>query len=359
MIDKNSLEIIEFNRDKIYEKLEYQSEPPGYKSNIPWIVQLQISHTNGRHYIDRVGKLKDYPIYNLPVPPFAGKNGLMLDIGNGWGRWLVAGANKNYIPFGIDIRLEFCEAARIVLKSLNKTGYVTVADLENIPFTNNAFNLVWSYSVMQHTHYNRLINSLQHVNRILRHDGFTILEFPNKKGIRNRRRRVQESELTKNNYNSWRVRYYTPEEYRQIIEKYLSNFSFKTHSFIGIGVLPEDLKYISLKNKILCSISLAGTALTKVMPYLSNYADSLYVQANKKSLNSDEINTVAINAFLNLHKANPGDNLNVIPLLQCPKYGGTITLSSDRKKAVSREAGIYYPIENDIPIMISSEAKSL
>src|SRR5688572_17088112 len=171
---KESDEIIEFNRSKIYEKLEIMPEPGDYSSMIPWVVQNQIAATNGFHYLDRVGKLKEYPVYSLPVKKVTGQK-LMLDIGSGWGRWLIAGANKGYLPIGLDIRLEFCETALKVIKQSNKAGYVTVGDLENIPSKNSIFDLVWSFSVIQHTHYKRLVNCLEGINRILKDDGFTLL----------------------------------------------------------------------------------------------------------------------------------------------------------------------------------------
>ncbi len=349
-------DIISKNREKIYEKLNYQSQPENYNSNIPWVVQQQISATNGIHYIDRIGKIKNYPIYELPVPPVTGDN-LFLDIGCGWGRWLVAGSNKGYIPIGIDLRLEFCETARKVLTDLGKNGYTVVADLENIPFQDNLFSLVWSFSVIQHTHYNRLINCLGHINRILTSEGFTKLEFPNKKGIRNRLSNVKFSESRKNDYNSWCVRYYTPDEYKDIFNTYLDNFSYTNHSFLGIGVLKEDLKYVSLKNKLLCSASLLGSALTSIIPSLRNYSDSIYISSTKKNRNA-LINN-AVQNFLKLHKADPTNNLNILTLLRCPIHGSEIELSSDCKKAISKGNGIFYPIENTIPIMISSEARSL
>ena len=67
----------------------------------------------------------------------------------------------------------------------------------------------------------------------------------------------------------------------------------------------------------------------------------------------------AVKTFIDLHKTNPSDNLNVIPLLRCPKYGGKLELNGDRTRAVSKEAGIYYPVEDNTPIMISSEANRL
>ena len=81
-----------FDRSKIYEKLDYVPEPSGYKAGLPWVVQQQIAATNGIQYVDRIGKLNEYPEFELPVSMV--EEGLMLDIGTGWGRWLIAGQKK-------------------------------------------------------------------------------------------------------------------------------------------------------------------------------------------------------------------------------------------------------------------------
>lgn len=332
-------------RSKVYEQLDYAPEPAGYTSNIPWIVQQQIAATNGVHYIDRIGKLKDYPVFELPVPATSG-NKLMLDIGCGWGRWLVGGASKGYIPIGIDIRLEFTQTAQQVLKDQDKTGYTVVADLENLPFKDNVFDLVWSFSVIQHTHYRRLINCLGHINRVLDNKGYTLLEFPNKMGVRNRMSpNMKESEAVKDDYNNWFCRYYTPEEYKEIVSQYLADFSYTTHSFLGIGVLKEDLKYTSLKNKVLSLASLTATTIANIISPLSYYADSLYIKAKKKDNAAVDVNASVAN-FLKLHAADPNNNLNVVELLRCPKFGSDLELSADKTKAISKGNGIYYPIEN-------------
>lgn len=344
-------------RKKIYEQIDYLPKPENYNSRIPWVVQQQISATNGVHYADKVGKLNDYPIFELPVKEV--DNGLFLDIGCGWGRWLVGGHNKGYIPIGIDIRLEFCKTSQVVLKDLDINGYTVVADLENIPFKEDIFDLIWSFSAIQHTHYNRLINCLEHINRMLSpKGGYTKLEFPNKTGIRNSISNVKNSEKTKDDYNSWCVRYYSPEEYKSIFNKYLSNFSYSNHSFLGIGVLKEDVKYVSLKHKLPCLASLALSNLTQIFPPLKKYSDSLYIKAEKKATNKGA-NTSSISAFLNAHGKSPENNLNIISLLRCPTYGSDIILSNDKTKAISKGNNIYYPIKDNIPIMIASEALSL
>ena len=62
-----------FIQTKIYEKLEYDPEPEGYDSNIPWLIQQQIAATNGKHYAKQIGYLKEIPDYDLPVPGGGGK----------------------------------------------------------------------------------------------------------------------------------------------------------------------------------------------------------------------------------------------------------------------------------------------
>ena len=345
---------IAFDRSKIYEKMLYKPQPEGYSMPLSWMVQQHVAATNGVHYIDRIGKLKEYPVFELPLNKV--EKGIMLDIGNGWGRWLVAGASKGYIPIGIDIRLEFCQTARQTLKNLNKKGYSLVADLNNLPFHSNVFDLVWSYSVIQHTHKQRLEKCLGHINRILKKDGYSCLEFPNKLGIRNRFGPVKEAQKTADDINSWDVRYYTIGEYKEIFKKHFSDFKFRNHSFLGIGVLKEDLKYVSFKNKILCSISLFGSFLTKIIPGLKYLSDSIYISVDKKQDADVKEENNGVAEFLKAHSAFPDNNLNLVHILRCPISGGSLKLDSVNNRLISEKANVAFPIENDIPIMIVSEA---
>ena len=347
-----------FDRSKIYEKMQYKPQPPGYNKPLSWMVQQHVAATNGVHYIDRIGKLEEYPQFELPVEKV--EKGIMLDIGNGWGRWLVAGANKGYIPIGIDIRLEFCQTAKETLKNLNKKGYSIVADLQNLPFDTGVFDLVWSYSVIQHTHKKRLLKCLEHINRILKKEGYAFLEFPNKSGIRNRFGPVKEAQKNADDMNSWDVRYYTIPEYKNIFRNYFTGFEFRNHSFLGIGVLREDLKYVSLKNKILCSFSLMGSFFTRVIPGLKNISDSIYIKVRKKADPAISLNDPhAVQNFYEAHRRDPDDNLNVQYILRCPISGGPLVLDKDRKRLISEKAGVAFPVENGIPIMIASEAVKL
>lgn len=346
----------EFDKTKIFEELEFRPQPEGYSKKLPWIVQLQIAATNGKQYQDVLGTLNDYPQYNLPVPEV--KEGLMLDIGSGWGRWLVAGAKRGYTPVGIDLRLGFCKASLDTLKAQGLKGYTVVADLQNIPFHSSTFDLVWSFSVIQHTAETRLNKCIQEIYRVLKNDAFTYLEFPNKNGFRNRLGPAKENIRKPDHMNSWHVRYYSIEQYKLKFEEVFGNFSYDVHSFLGIGVLKEDLKYVSFKNKILCSASLFGNGLCKALPVMNSLADSIYVKAFKK-----EEKKSGSASITNIHSLNndigPWNNLNIVPLLVCPLSGGSLSVSPSADFLISEKAKVKYPVIDQIPILISSQAVAL
>jgi ubiquinone/menaquinone biosynthesis C-methylase UbiE/uncharacterized protein YbaR (Trm112 family) len=342
-------------KSRIYEKLSTEKEPPGYTGKIPWIVQQQVAATNGIHYLNSIGLLQEYPIPEIPVES-KGPNNLLLDIGCGWGRWLTAAGRKNFIPVGIDIRLEFCEVARIVAKENGGNAYTVVADLQQLPFEKDIFDLVWSFSVIQHTHFNRLTSCLQEIQRILKPQGYCFLEFPNKKGLRNHFGPA--SSPNNMDFESWDVRYYSPSEYKKIFDNYFDNFSYSIHSALGIGILPGDLKYArGLKNKAIISTSRALTQIAGWIKPLKEYADSIYIRAVKNG--NPEQATDNIERFLKSHLENPENNLNIVPLLVCPRSGHPVILSDDKSELICQKAALAYPVHNSIPILVSSEARSL
>jgi uncharacterized protein YbaR (Trm112 family) len=195
---------------------------------------------------------------------------------------------------------------------------------------------------------------LHHINRILRNAGYTVLEFPNKDGIRNRFVHRKYFDLTNDDYNSWDVRYYSIGEYKDVFNLFLRNFSFTAHSFIGIGILPEDLKYVSKKNYIPVLVSVILTRLANRFKHFSRFADSIYINASKK----DESQDADISEFLKSYFSDSFDNLDILQLIRCPISGKPMVINEDRTKALVPEAGIYYPIIDSIPIIIKSEAIS-
>lgn len=350
----------EFDRSKIYERLEYAPQPEDYKGPIPWLVQQQVSATNGIHYADEIGHLTEYPIPPIPIEDAGSPGKMLLDIGCGWGRWLVAGGRKGYIPVGMDLRLEFCETSLLSLRDNGIQGYAVVGDLREPPFHDEVFHAVWSFSVIQHTHRDRLTSCLRHIRRMLTPGGFAKLEFPNRDGIRNRLGPARIHDRYADDYNSWCVRYYTIREYRRIFTDIFGEFSFTNHSFLGIGILPNDLQYVrKLKSRVLIGLSLSLSWLADRLPLLKYISDSVYIRVGKKGTTDTSTSSMAIDRFLEGHSARNYDNLNIVPMLQCPISRGDLVLSEDRCFLISAKAGMKYPVVNGIPILIRSEAVAL
>jgi SAM-dependent methyltransferase len=302
----------------------------------------QLAGTNGRHYGDQINTITFYPHYSLPIPKTYKENALMLEVGAGWGRWLVSGFEKGYIPVGIDLKLSHIESVFKTMDDHGKYAYMVLTDLSNLPFKPGVFDLVWSFSSIQHVHFDKAISCLEHINRILKSDGFTLLEFPNKNGIHNKRGPVQSQEPYRYEPEGLMVRYYTIKEYYQMM-KIFSTVRVKMHSLLGIGVLPEDLKYVTWKKKPLVAASLAATAISKLIPGTNEFADSLYFECRR----SGPVEPPAsMQNFLSAHKRGY-NNLNIVHLMQCPYTGGELVLHDNY--LISPKAGVKFPILQNVP----------
>ncbi len=107
------------------------------------------------------------------------------------------------------------------------------------------------------------------------------IELPTKFGIRNRFiRHHQEKEEDK--YESWVVRYYTRGEVDKLLEEGYARPRIEPHAFGGIGYLPVDLNFMPWKFRLLVLVSEALRHLCKVLPFLTNWADSWYVFARRR-----------------------------------------------------------------------------
>lgn len=252
---------------------------------IPPYVQEMIAATNGRHYLSLVGRLPALPVPRLPreVEKKAEKktkSKWLLDIGSGWGRWLLAGANAGFIPVGLELKLEPARVARDLLKAEGKKGFVVVADAGKPPFASESFDVVWSFSVLQHLHRKRVRACLGRCADLLKKGGLLAIELPTKFGVRNRFiRRSQEKE--EDDWNSWVVRYYSGAEVGEILGAKFSKSKIRAHAFGGIGYLPVDLRFVSWKFKLVVLASEILRKLCLLCPPLVRWADSWYVYAEK------------------------------------------------------------------------------
>jgi ubiquinone/menaquinone biosynthesis C-methylase UbiE/uncharacterized protein YbaR (Trm112 family) len=292
-------------------------------------VQKMIAGTNGRMYVDRIGNLASYPIPEIPVPEKRG--GLFLDIGCGWGRWMVAAADKGYTPIGVDIRLESAQATQEVLRAHGVKGHVVLADLQRLPFRADLFDTVWSFSVIQHAHREKAKSCATEIQRVLKPGSQTVLEFPMKFGIWNflNRLRLHQDE---SDFESWCVRYYTIPELRKLMGHF-QNFRFWSHCYFGIGTQPIDLQYVPKRFHPFIRASLFLTAVSEWVTPLRWVADSLYVSAKKP---------------MRPGWSNPDTPKDFYSMLICPETGEKLRYEAEKNQLVS-ESGRTYAVLDGIP----------
>jgi SAM-dependent methyltransferase/uncharacterized protein YbaR (Trm112 family) len=321
---------------------------------VPDYVQRMIAGTNGRMWIPLIGKLNSLPIPSIPIPPAPAEGGLFLDIGAGWGRWLVAAARKGYTSVGIDIKYESAEGTREVLRLANRTGYVLVADLAALPFAEDLFDVVWSFSVIQHVHRDKADRCLDGIARCLKPGGLTVLEYPTQTGLWNRFVQARRPDAhEEDDPEAWCVRYYTLSDLRDRFVRRFGQFSYKAHCYFGIGILPTDLGWVPWRYRPVVLGSLLTAALANtLLPPLARAADSVYCSARKPGLWVGGLPPLS---------APPGadPNLALLPYLRCPKTRGALVWDADRKRLLSRTAGIAYPVRNGIPILLPEHAEPL
>jgi 2-polyprenyl-3-methyl-5-hydroxy-6-metoxy-1,4-benzoquinol methylase/uncharacterized protein YbaR (Trm112 family) len=211
-------------------------------------VQERVAATCGGLYRRLIGRLPRYPIPELPLARGSGQ--VFLDIGCGWGRWCVSAARAGYVPVGIDPSLHAIRAARRVAAQLGVAVRYLVADARHLPFAPETFDVVFSYSVLQHFSKADARRCLGEVARTLTASGAALIQMPNRFGIRSlyhqARRRFREP---------FGVRYWSPSELERTFRSLIgsASLSVDTYFSLGTGTNAVDLLPAPYRWVVFCS----------------------------------------------------------------------------------------------------------
>jgi SAM-dependent methyltransferase/uncharacterized protein YbaR (Trm112 family) len=248
--------------------------PPG---EIDPFVQHIIAATNGLLYIRLVGKLTDYPIPYLRLPPGGGKR--FLEIGCNWGRWCVAAARMGYRPVGIDPSLKAIRAARHVAQQLGIKAHYAVADGRYLPFASGTFDQVFSYSVLQHLSKENARLTLREVARALHSAGGFLVQMPNGFGIRCLYHQACRGFREGRDFD---VRYWTPRELDSTFRATFGSARIFVDGFFSLNAQISDVGFLPWKYRIVVYASEALRKISGVFSPLTYVADSLYVAGSVK-----------------------------------------------------------------------------
>lgn len=235
------------------------------------VVSVVIAATNGIMFKHLIGRLKEYPVPNIPLPK--SNNELFLEVGCHWGRWCIAAARKGYSCVGIDPSLSGIAAARRVANQLNLEIKYVVADGRFLPFSNQSFDVVFSYSVFQHLSENNVKLCLEQIVRVLKDGGKSIIQMPNWFAVRNLYNQLKRRFRKAKNFE---VRYWSIQKLMEVFGS-VGQTTISVDCFFGLGVQETDLRFMPFCKRVVILLSSLLKNLSRIMPMFCYVADSLYV----------------------------------------------------------------------------------
>lgn len=237
-------------------------------------VRGSIGATNGGLYQHLVGRLAEYPIPRLRLPPGEGR--LFLEIGCNWGRWCIAAARMGYRPIGIDPSLKSIRAAYRVARQLGIEASYVVADGRYLPFRGCCFDQVYSYSVLQHLSKENAVTTLSEIRRVLRIGGNALVQLPNVYGLRCLYHQIRRGFREARDFE---VRYWKPRELLSTFKARVGNSQLSVDGFFSLNVQPSDTHLFPFRYRAIVHASEGLRRISAKIPVLANVADSLYVSS--------------------------------------------------------------------------------
>lgn len=250
------------------------------QNEIDDFVQNEIVHTCGNLYVPLKNRLTRYPIPEIRLQENTGER--MLDVGCNWGRWTIAAAQKGYKPTGIDPSLDAVLAARRISRQLGVEANFVVGDARYLPFATDSFDVVFSYSVLQHFSKENVRISLDEIARVLKTSGKALIQMPNKYGVRSFyqqcRRGFSEGE-------GFDVRYWTPTELLKTFTEKFGKTKMSVDCYFGLGVQKSDIDLLPAPFKMVVHSSEILRMWSNKLALLMNVADSLYLESTNQKNN--------------------------------------------------------------------------
>lgn len=242
------------------------------------VVMVIIAATSGYAYKHLIGSksLTHYPIPEIRLPYSNGQR--LLDIGCNWGRWSVAATQKGYRTIGIDPQLGAVMAARRVARAMSLDIRFVCADGRHLPFANESFDKVFSYSVLQHLSKPDTKKVLEEASRSLKKGGEALIQMANGFGIRSIQHQAKRNFAEPKDFD---VRYYRPGELKKLFEQTIGSTKLSTDCYFGLGWQKSDYSHMPPQYKAILMTSEVLRKISDLVTPMKIVADSLYCRARK------------------------------------------------------------------------------
>ena len=280
--DEYHLDTLGLSKDwieKLKEKIYFYKKSKN--KEIDPVVSYLIGATSGWMYSHLIGtKLSRIPIPNFRLPP-SDNNELLLDVGCSWGRWSIAAALAGYRVIGVDPSLGAVLAASRISKIFGVDHLIqfVVGDATQLPIKDNAIDVYFSYSVLQHFSKRNFKTAIQEASLACKEESCLMVQMPNALGIRSLywllKRGFREA-------HGFEVRYYFPFELVKKVESIFGPVKLSIDGILGLGIQPSDYDLMPFHKKLIIMFSESYRYLAKFIPPLKFFADSLYIKSVRK-----------------------------------------------------------------------------
>ena len=238
------------------------------------VVMEAIGATGGNLYKHLIGALPRYPIPSLRIEAPAGAS--FLDIGCHWGRWCVSAARRGFRVIGLDPYLPAVRAARRVARALGVQAAFVVGDARFLPFRDAAFDVVHSYSVLQHFSETDVRTCAVAVGRVLKEGGAAHIQMAQKFGALNL---VQQLRRGFRAPTAFEVRYWRGGALCRVFAEAVGPTGLTVDGFLSLNAQSADLDLLRPAHRGIVHVSNGLRRLSGVLPALVHIADSVYVHA--------------------------------------------------------------------------------
>src|SRR5262249_13092845 len=120
--------------------------------------------------------------------------------------------------------------------------------------------------------------SLKEVGRALRVQGCSLIQMPNKFGIRSfyhqARRKFREPQ-------DFEVRYWAPSELLRVFKQLIGPTKLTVDGYFGLGIQKSDARLMPWKYRAVIATSEALRACSRVLSPMARLADSVYLKSTK------------------------------------------------------------------------------
>jgi 2-polyprenyl-3-methyl-5-hydroxy-6-metoxy-1,4-benzoquinol methylase/uncharacterized protein YbaR (Trm112 family) len=240
------------------------------------VVSCIVAHTGGRSYRPLRGRLARYPIPDLRLPVARGAQ--LLDVGCNWGRFSIAAARKGYDVVGIDPSLGGIMAARRVARQLELPIRYLVADARFLPFGPASFDVVFSYSVLQHFSEDDLRSALASMARVLRPGGRSQVQMAHALGLRSLQQQLRRGFREPRDFA---VRYRRMGQIERTFSRLVGPSRVSVDCFFGLGLQGADAPLLPWRLRMVVRASELLRRASAALPWLARVADSVYVDSTR------------------------------------------------------------------------------